>query len=156
MSKSIVVELTGAVVFGGQIQPAGTEIEVTEIEARQLMHRGKAKLAEGEELTLGNAQALTTQTISGGVSASGQETAPLNTVDLSKMTIEQLNEYARAKSYTISPQNTKKADIQKELQAQLDRDLSKELTDGQAATVVPDHAPLEPLKEIDLKDDKTE
>lgn len=153
MSKSIVIELTSAIVWGGQIQPAGTEIEVTEIEARHYMQRGKAVLAKGEELQLGNAQPLTTQTISGG-SLNGQETAPLNTVDLSKLTVEQLHEYARAKSFTISPGTTKKADIQKELQDQLDRDLSKELTPAQALAVDPQHAPLEPLKEIDLDENK--
>lgn len=153
MSKTIVIELTGAIVWGGVIQPAGTEIEVTEIEARHYMQRGKAKLAEGEVLELGNAQPLTTQTINGGASANGQEIAPLNTVDLSKLTIEQLHEYARAKSYTISPQNTKKAAIQQELQEQLDRDLSKELTDAQAAELAAKNT-SEPLKETDLKDEK--
>ncbi len=153
MSKSIVIELTAALVWGGQIQPAGTEIEVTEIEARKYLQNGKAKLAEGEVLELGNAQPLTTQTINGGVSASEQETAPLNTVDLSKLSIEQLHEYARAKSFTISPKNTKKADIQKELQEQLDRDLSKELTDAQAAELAAKNT-SEPLKEIDLEKNK--
>lgn len=150
MSKSIVIQLTGAIVWGGVIQPAGTEIEVTEIEARHFMQRGKAKLAEGEVLELGNAQPLTTQTINGGVSANGQETAPLNNVDLSKLTIEQLHEYARAKSFTISPSSTKKADIQKELQEQLDRDLSKELTDAQAAELAAKNT-SEPLKQVDIE-----
>lgn len=155
MSKSIVIQLTSAIVFGGQIQPAGTEIEVTEIEARHYMQRGKAKLAEGEVLELGNAQPLTTQTINGGASASEQETAPLNTVDLSKLTIDQLHEYARAKSFTISPSSTKKADIQKELQEQLDRDLSKELTDAQAAELAAKNT-SEPLKQVDLEQNKPE
>lgn len=150
MSKSIVIELTGAIVWGGVIQPAGTEIEVTEIEARHYMQRGKAKLAQGEVLELGNAQPLTTQTISGGASASEQETAPLNTVDLSKLTVEQLHEYAVAKSFTIT--KTKKADIQAELQAQLDHDLSKELTDAQAAELAAKNT-SEPLKTDDLKEE---
>lgn len=148
MSKSIVLEVTSAIVLGGQIQPVGSEIEVTEIEARMLMQRGKAKLAEGEVLDMGNAQALTTQTIY-GENGNGLETAPLNTVDLSKMTVEQLHEYARAKSFTVT--KTKKADIQAELQEQLDHDLSKELTDAQAAELAAKNT-SEPLKEADLEE----
>jgi hypothetical protein len=100
-------------------------------------------------LELGNAQPLTTQTIFGS-SQNDLETAPLNAVDLSKLTIEQLHEYARAKSFTVT--KTKKGDIQAELQEQLDRDLSKELTDDQAAELAAKNT-SEPLKEVDLNEE---
>lgn len=151
MSKTIVIELTSAIVWGGVIQPAGTEIEVTEIEARHYMTRGKAVLAEGEALELGTGPFTTT----GQAGNSGSDvvpTSPLNTVDLSKLTVEQLHEWAKAKSFTVTA--TKKADIQKELQDQLDYEASKELSDNQAAGVVTNPAPLEPLREADLNEKK--
>lgn len=147
MSKTLIIELTSAIVWGGQIAPAGTEIEVTEIEARHFMQRGKAVLAEGEVLSLGAGPFTTAQT-SGETGSDVVPTSPLNTVDLSKMTVEQLQEWAKAKSFTVT--GTKKADIQKELQDQLDYEASKELNDAQSAGVVT-QPPLEPLREADLK-----
>ena len=47
MSKpTIFLVLTAAIVMDGEIVPAGETIEVTEKEAKNLMHRGKAVLAE--------------------------------------------------------------------------------------------------------------
>lgn len=130
MSKTIVIELTGAIVWGGVIQPAGTEIEVTEIEARHFMQRGKAKLAEGESLELGKG-GLTVETLTGNNLSGADPTSPLNEIDLTKLTIDQLLEWAKAKSFTVTA--TKKDLILAELQSQLDAESQKDLTDIQAA-----------------------
>lgn len=47
--KSYVLKLTSAVAIDGQISRAGSLIEVSEAEAKNLLHRGKAVLATIED-----------------------------------------------------------------------------------------------------------
>lgn len=47
--KSYVLKLAGAVAIDGQISRAGSLIEVSEMEAKNLLHRGKAVLATAED-----------------------------------------------------------------------------------------------------------
>lgn len=42
MSKSIVLKLTSAIVIDGEVIKAGSLVEVSESEAKNLLHRGKA------------------------------------------------------------------------------------------------------------------
>jgi hypothetical protein len=45
--KTVVLLLTAAVAIGGRIMRAGERVEVTEDEARDLLHRGRATVCEG-------------------------------------------------------------------------------------------------------------
>ena len=45
MSKKVLLQLTAAVVIDGAVKRAGSEIEVSDAVAKNLLHRGKAKLA---------------------------------------------------------------------------------------------------------------
>lgn len=47
--KSYVLKLTSAVAIDGQISRAGSLVEVSEPEAKNLLHRGKAVLATAED-----------------------------------------------------------------------------------------------------------
>lgn len=50
MKKSILLKLTSAIVMDGEIITSGELIEVTEKEAKNLLHRGKAELATNEDV----------------------------------------------------------------------------------------------------------
>ena len=45
--KSVFIELTSAVVFGGVIKRAGTVVECSDAQAKDLLHRGRGQLAAG-------------------------------------------------------------------------------------------------------------
>ena len=47
MSNKIALELTSAVVIGGKVKPRGSEVHVDAKLAKNLLQRGKAKLADG-------------------------------------------------------------------------------------------------------------
>lgn len=47
--KSYVLKLTSAIVIDGQIHKAGSLVEVSEAEAKNFLHRGKAILATAED-----------------------------------------------------------------------------------------------------------
>ena len=47
--KSYVLKLTSAIVIDGQIHKAGSLVEVSEAEAKNFLHRGKAVLATAED-----------------------------------------------------------------------------------------------------------
>lgn len=49
MSKSIYLVLTSAIAIDGNICRKGSMIEVSEVEAKNLLHRGKARLATAED-----------------------------------------------------------------------------------------------------------
>jgi hypothetical protein len=49
MSKSIYLRLTSAIAIDGGICRAGSIVEVSELEAKNLLHRGKAVLATEED-----------------------------------------------------------------------------------------------------------
>ncbi|USZ80535.1 hypothetical protein MQ4_06 [Serratia phage MQ-4] len=44
MSKSIVLKLTSAIVVDGEVMPKDSLVELSEAEAKNLLHRGKAVL----------------------------------------------------------------------------------------------------------------
>lgn len=44
MSNSIVLKLTSAIAVDGEVMKKGSLVEVTEAEAKNLLHRGKAEL----------------------------------------------------------------------------------------------------------------
>lgn len=48
MSKTVFLHVSSAFMFGGAIVKAGEVVEVSETEAKDLLHRGKAVLAEVE------------------------------------------------------------------------------------------------------------
>lgn len=48
--KTIWLKVTSAIVVGGEIAAPGELVEVTESEAKNLLHRGKAELATAEDL----------------------------------------------------------------------------------------------------------
>lgn len=48
--KTIWLKVTSAIVVGGEIAMPGELIEVTQAEAKNLLHRGKAELATAEDL----------------------------------------------------------------------------------------------------------
>lgn len=50
-NKTIVVELTSALAIDGVICKAGEVVEVSELEAKNFLHRGKAKFFEPEDGT---------------------------------------------------------------------------------------------------------
>lgn len=56
MSNSIVLKLTSAIVVDGEVMKKGSLIEVSEAEAKNLLHRGKAELHDvqpvGEEIDI--------------------------------------------------------------------------------------------------------
>lgn len=144
--NSLYVKLTAAMMMGGQMMRAGSEVEVTEIEARKLLQRGRCVLAEGETLDP-KVGPMTTASLSGEDGNTSVETSPLNLVDLSALTVDQLREYAEAKSFTITA--TKKADIVAELQAQQDHDNAQELNDTKSAELTA--TDNQPKKADDLK-----
>lgn len=49
MAKNFILKLTSAIAFGGVISKAGDLVEVSENEAKNLLHRGKAVLATAED-----------------------------------------------------------------------------------------------------------
>lgn len=49
MRQSIFLVLTSAIALAGTICKAGSLVEVTELEAKNLLHRGKARLATAED-----------------------------------------------------------------------------------------------------------
>lgn len=75
MSKSIFLVLTSAIAISGAICRSGQVVEVSELEAKNLLHRGKARLATADD----------------GVDL-GQEDE--STLDLSKLKKPQLLELA--------------------------------------------------------------
>ena len=83
MSKNYILKLTSAVAFGGVISKAGELVEVTEAEAKNLLHRGKAVLATAED----------------GVEQSGEDDGG---EDLSKFTKEKLLEIAKNRGVEIA------------------------------------------------------
>lgn len=87
MSKNYILKLTSAVAFGGVISKAGELVEVTEAEAKNLLHRGKAVLATAED----------------GVEQSGEDDGE----DLSKFTKEKLLDVAKERGVEIGSGATK-------------------------------------------------
>jgi len=115
MSKNLLVlRVTSAMMIGGQIQKAGTLIEVTEQEATQYLGRKKAVLVEGE---LSEAGPFSSRQTGGNLPDSGnvnitdlQRVNDTHQVDLDGMTLDQLKEYA-SKVHSEIPLNQKKADL---------------------------------------------
>lgn len=56
--KTIWLKVTSAIVVGGDIAKPGELVEVTQTEAKNLLHRGKAELATAEDLPVAEDQAL--------------------------------------------------------------------------------------------------
>lgn len=76
---SVFLVIVSAVAIDGNIATAGTLVEVTDAEARNLLHRGKARLATAED----------------GVPEGDETVSPEGpAVDLSKLTKPQLLEHA--------------------------------------------------------------
>lgn len=50
MSKTVLLKLTSAITIGGEIAKRGDVIEVSEVEAKNLLSRGKAELNEEQQL----------------------------------------------------------------------------------------------------------
>jgi hypothetical protein len=48
--KSVTLKLTSAIAMDGEIYRAGSLVEVTDADARNLLHRGKAVLATADDI----------------------------------------------------------------------------------------------------------
>lgn len=95
MNKTIFLILTSAIAIEGGICRAGELIEVDEREARNLLHRGKARLATAED----------------GAPVDDEDDAP----DLSRLNKAHLVELAESKG--IEPGDMTKAELVKAIEA---------------------------------------
>lgn len=57
--KTVILKLTSAIVVAGQVIRPGNLVEVTESEARDLLHRGKATVATQEDADAAEPAAVT-------------------------------------------------------------------------------------------------
>lgn len=87
MSKSIFLVLTSAIAIDGSICKAGALVEVSELEAKNFLHRGKARLATAED----------------GVPERDEEEAP----DVSKMNKAELLQFCAANNIEADNDMTK-------------------------------------------------
>ena len=101
-AQSVFLVITAAVVISGTIAPAGSIVEVTEGEAKDLLARGKARLATAEDGVDLNAVSSAGQE-GGGAAGGGEEQ-----VALSKLNKAQLVEAAKALGViSVGEANTK-------------------------------------------------
>lgn len=157
--KLLQMRVTSAMMLGGQIQKAGTVIEVTEQEARIYQSRNKAVLVEGELSETGPfASRQTGENLpgNGGVKITDlQRVNDTHQVDLDAMTLDQLKEYA-SKVHSEIPLNQKKGDLLKAIkQAEIPKPEAEQKLLGEGeGTVIPtgSDTPINPAN----PDEKTE
>lgn len=91
MNKSIFLVLTSAIAIDGAIARAGSLVEVSELEAKNLLHRGKARLATAED----------------GAPADESADSESDKPDLSRMNKAQLLEFCAANQIEVNDSMTK-------------------------------------------------
>lgn len=91
MSKTIFLVLTSAIAIDGGICRAGSLVEVSELEAKNFLHRGKARLATAED----------------GVPVEDSDEGGAPAVDLSRMNKAKLLEFCAANQITADEGMTK-------------------------------------------------
>lgn len=89
--KTYVLKLTSALAIGGAICRAGSLVEVSELEAKNFLHRGKAVLA----------------TAADGVDHDQEDPNGQADTDLSKMSKAELLEFAKSNEIEVSDGMTK-------------------------------------------------
>ena len=146
----LVMRITSAMMVGGQIQRAGTLIEVTEQEAQIYMGRNKAVLVEGELTETGP---FASRQTGGNLPGKDVNLSDLQTVndthkvDLDGMNLEELKEYT-SKVHSEINLNQKKADLLKAVkQAEIPKPESEQkLLPAGEGTVIPtgSDTPIEP------------
>lgn len=94
MAKTYFLKLTSAVVLEGVISRAGDVVEVSELEAKNFLHRNKATIATAEELKAAGIEL-------------PDEADEDETGDLSKLTKEQLLAVAKERGIEIGSGATK-------------------------------------------------